>query len=141
MAIELKVTKEIGNYESKVFFGLTLRQLLSLLIAAPAVWFIYSKLSPYMSRESLGFVCMAFGAIPCAFGFVKPYGMPTEKFLKSIFINRILAPQKRKYKTANVHDKYIKNLETQKEEAENVSGKDKKKEKAIKYRMSPEAIK
>ena len=84
---------------------------------------------------------MAFGAVPCAFGFVKPYGMPTEKFLKSIFINRIIAPQKRPYKTANVHEKYIHELEEQSKETDSTSGQPRKKEKTVKYRMSPEAIK
>lgn len=141
MAVELKVTKEVGNYESKVFFGLTLRQMLSLIVAAPVVWFLYSKLSPYLSRESLGFVCMTFGLIPCAFGFIKPYGMPTEKFLKSIFINRILAKQYRTYETVNIFEKALKEADEKSKENENSSGKSAKKDKAIKYRISPEAIK
>lgn len=140
MAIEIKITKELGNYEPKFIGPLTLRQVICLIIAFPAAYGTYRGLSPIISSDIAGIFCMLIGAIPCLFGWVKPYGMHTEKFLKSIFVNVILAPQKRKYKTVNTLEKIIKyeeNLE-KKEESEN---KRKKKDKTERYHLSPKAIK
>ena len=137
MAIEIKVTKEIGNYETKVISTLTLRQLVSLIAAAPIAWVTFNVVSQIASKEAAGFACMLLGAIPCAFGFIKPYGMHTEKFLKSIFVNRIMAPQTRKYITENTWESFEHMADEQMKEKSKADNKDKN----VKYHISPEAIK
>lgn len=42
--------------------------------------------------------------IPIMFGWVKPYNIPLEKFLRTVFISHVLAPRHRKYETKNVFE-------------------------------------
>ena len=99
--IEVRVTSELSGYEPKIIGPFTGRQL----------------------------VCVAF--IGWLFGWYEPYGMKTEKFLKSIFITRILAPSIRRYKTENTHMMLLNYLEQEFEtEPSHPSGKGSKKKKS-----------
>ena len=104
MAIEIEMTKEIGNYEPKFIGPLTIRQTVSLSIAAPICILIYITLSPVLSGDVAGFFCIVPAAVAAAFGWLKPYGMKTEEFVRSVFINTVVAPCNRKYIITNETD-------------------------------------
>lgn len=139
MAIEIKITKELGNYKPRLLGPFTARQVLCLLIAAPIAMKIYTGLGSAVTKDVAGFFIFPIGAIAWFFGWKEPYGMPAEQFLKSIFVNVLLAPQHRKYKIENTYEALEKmGREIEKKEKE---GKDHKKEKTEKYRISLKAIK
>lgn len=116
--IEIKITKEIGNYEPKFLGPFTLRQSICICIGAPICYGIYQVLSPIMTPDLAGFFCAIPGGIAALFGWVKPYGMKTEKFIQSVFVNMVLAPTNRRYKTENYHEAGMKMLEAEFEETE-----------------------
>lgn len=99
--VEMRITKEIGNYKPRVVGQLTFRQLVCVGLAAPACYFIYKYLSPHITRDLAGFFCILPAAVAGLFGWCHPYGMNTESFIRSVFINIFLAPSHRKYKTKN----------------------------------------
>ncbi len=105
--IEVQAIKDIANYKSKVVGPLTLRQTIAAAIACPTGWAIYYYLSPYLGTDLAGFFLIIPGVTAYLFGWVSPYGMPFEKFLKSIFTNTVLAPSHRKYKTSNRQEEAI----------------------------------
>lgn len=102
--VEMRITKEIGNYKPRVVGPLTFRQLVCVGIAAPFCYFIYKFLSPHLTRDVAGFFCILPAAVAALFGWYHPYGMNTEQFIRSVFKNIFLAPSHRKYKTKNQFD-------------------------------------
>ena len=148
MSIEIQITKEIGNYEPKFIGPLTLRQTACVCAAAPVCILIYTKLSPIITSDIAGFFCIFPAGIAAAIGWLRPYGMKTEEFVQSIFINMILAPTNRKYKIANyfAYELIDEDTETEDEsEADSLPDKNEKNKKSKKrkkkYKLSSEAVK
>ena len=124
--IEIKIPKELDNYEAKFFGPFTLRQSVCIVCALPIGVLLFNLANSYVGTNLAGFVCLIPACIAYLFGWLKPYGMKFEVFLKSVFITSFLAPSKRKYKTNN----YFKQLmETDAEEEEDLFLDEKKKKK------------
>jgi len=147
--IEIRITKEIRDYEPKIVGPFTMRQAICLLIGAPICYFIIKFLSPIFTIDVAAFFCVIPAGIGFAFGWAQPYGMKMEKFLKSIFVNRILAPTYRAFKIENRHEIILNKLEEAYNaalEEEELSKKKKchkgeKSTKQKKYKLSPKAYK
>lgn len=149
--IEIRITKEISDYEPKLLGPLTLRQSACVAAGAPFCYLIVRYLGPILTTEVAMFFCFIPAGIAYAFGWARPYGMKMEQFLRSVFVNRFLAPTHRKYKCRNVQEMVIADAEktwiAQQEAA--LSPKERKrlqveKKKADKqkarYKVSPRAI-
>lgn len=144
--IEIRITKEIQEFEPKVIWGLTLRQLILVGAGAPVVYWIITTLSPIFTMDVAVFFCAPIAIVAYAFGWAKPYGMKMEKFIQSVFINRVLAPVNRKYKTENQHEVLLKQLANEcraQRALEEKQDKQKRKErsKRERYKLSPKAYK
>ena len=69
--MEVKINKEIRDYTEAIFFGLSLRQFIFSGLACGIAVGLYFLLHPYMSMETVSWICVL-GAAPCVvFGFVK----------------------------------------------------------------------
>lgn len=135
--IEIRVTKEIGNYKPKLIGPFTMRQVICLLVGVPVCVFIYKFTSPYLPSDIPGFLCFIPGGLAYLFGWYEPYGMPTERFLQSIAVNILMAPSNRPFKIKNTHEALIHAAEELEEkEAAEQKGKDKKKTAAKKEKRS-----
>ncbi len=97
--MEIQINKDVGSYEPKVIGPFTIRQAVCLLIGSPICIAIYKYGSMFLPADAVSFFLLVPAAATWLFGWLKPYGMPMERFLKSIFINMILAPGNRTYKT------------------------------------------
>ena len=76
--MEVKINKEIRDYTEAIFFGLSLRQFIFSGLACGIAVVLYFLLHPYMSMETVSWICVL-GAAPCVvFGFVKYHGMTAE---------------------------------------------------------------
>lgn len=149
--IEIRITKEISDYEPKLFGPLTLRQSVCVAAGAPFCYLIVRYLGPILTTEVAMFFCFIPAGIAYAFGWARPYGMKMEQFLRSVFVNRFLAPTRRKYKCKNVHEMVIADAEktwiAQQEAALSPKERNRlqaEKKKAAKqkarYKVSPRAI-
>lgn len=141
--IEININKDVGSYEAKLIWQFTARQTICVAIAAPICWFIYKNAAPVLSGDTAGFLMLIPAAIAFLFGWRKPYGMPMEKFIESVFVNMALAPSHRKYKTENVHEKAFAVLEQHALEvavSENPQSNKKTKEKKPRYKVSSDAV-
>ncbi len=152
MAIEVPITKEISEYEPKLIGPFNARQCLCLALCAPICYFVIRYLSPYLTQSVSMFFCFLPASVAYLFGWAKPYGMKTEKFLQSVFITRFIAPQHRKYKTVNTVETVLKDAEQEWQHTElmrimeNETKKERKQrlkenKKKKKYRLSPQAVK
>lgn len=73
--MEVKINKEIRDYTEAIFFGLSLRQFIFSGLACGIAVGLYFLLHPYMSMETVSWICVL-GAAPCVvLGFVKYHGM------------------------------------------------------------------
>ena len=99
--IEIQIPKDIRKYEAKLIGPFTLRQLICFVIACVVGYVVYDVMNKLKLQEHAMPICMICVAPVLAFGWVKPYGMPLEKFLQTALISTLLAPTERKYKTKN----------------------------------------
>ena len=83
--IEIKIPKEITDYKEKFLFGLTIRQLVSAVVALAICvpLFIFGK--DYLGEDLVGWIIILVAVPVFAFGFFKYDGMPFEKFLGIIY--------------------------------------------------------
>lgn len=95
--IEIKIPKEITDYKEKFLFGLTVRQLVSAVVALAICipLFIFGK--DYLGEDLVGWIIILVAIPIFAFGFFRYDGMPFEQFLTMLYRQKWVEPQKRKY--------------------------------------------
>ena len=102
MAIEKEIPKDIRQYEPKLIGPFTTRQVLCLIPALGLGVALFVILKNVFSTDIRLFI-ITFVAIPFfLLGWYKPYNMPFEKFVRTVFISTILSPLYRKYKTERI---------------------------------------
>lgn len=91
--MEIKVNKEIKEYNETMFFGLSVRQFIFAIIACGAAVDIYFGCRPFLGTEILSWLCMLGAAPFAALGFVRYHGMYAEQIVKAWFRSEILMPR------------------------------------------------
>ena len=108
MPIEIKIPKEISEYQESVFFGLSLRQFICSLLAVGAAVVLYFVFYLTAGTEAAGWASVL-GAAPFAVcGFVRYHGMTAEQTLAAILRSEILTPHKLVFKAENVYAAVLK---------------------------------
>ena len=106
--MEVKINKEIRDYTEAIFFGLSLRQFIFSVLACGIAVGLYFFLHPYMSMETVSWICVL-GAAPCVvFGFVKYHGMTAEQFIWAWIKSEILMPKKLVFRSENLYYELLK---------------------------------
>lgn len=143
MAIDIRIPKEIRNYETKFVGPLTMRQTICVAIGLIVCVLVYNLCKVFIPRDLMLFMLIFPAAAIFCFGWVKPYGMKFEQFFFSAVRNNFIAPRKRKYKTVNRHMEMLKSVKKAEELAQKQKNKrDKiKQPKKKKYKKSKAAIK
>lgn len=78
--MEVRINKEVRNYQESLFFGLSLRQFLFALLAVAVAVGVYFGLRPVLGHGEIGWVCIL-AAFPFALGgFFQYNGMNLEQF-------------------------------------------------------------
>ncbi len=138
--VEIRITRELGDFAPKLVGPLTGRQVLCVLAGAIPCYIMYTQLRQFLPIDVIGFFCIIPAGIAVAFGWIRPYGMKMEVFLRSIFITSILAPAIRRYRGPNRTQLLFSAIEKAELAATEAaqSGKHKKKsQKDTKYKRSP----
>ena len=92
--LEVRVNKEVRNYQESIFFGLSLRQLFFALLAVAVAVGVYFGLRPVLGEGEIGAVCVL-AAFPFALGgFFQYNGMNLEQFLLAFLRSELLCPKK-----------------------------------------------
>ena len=81
--MEVKMNKEIRNYQESMFMGLNLRQCIFSLLAIAVAVGIYFGLGDYVGQEMTGWLCILGAAPFAACGFFQYHGMNAEQFEKA----------------------------------------------------------
>jgi len=111
--MEVKINKEIRDYTEKIYFGLTLRQLIFSILACGIALIIYFLLRDRFTIGTLSWLCIL-GAFPfAALGFITYNGMNAEQLIIAFIKSEILMPKKLVFKPTNF---YYELLNSKKEE-------------------------
>jgi len=106
--LEVRINKEVRNYQESLLFGLSLRQLLFALLAVLVAVGVYFALGNVVGSE-IGWVCIL-AAFPFALGGFFTYnGMTFEKFLLAVIRSELLYPRKLVFKSENLYAKAMEN--------------------------------
>lgn len=101
--MEVKINREIRDYQESIFFGLNLRQLIFAALAIIVAVGIYFGLRDPLGSETVSWLCIL-GAVPFgALGFVKYNGMSAEKFITAWVKSEFLTPKKLTFKAVNIY--------------------------------------
>ena len=107
--MEVRINKEVRNYQESLFFGLSLRQLLFALLAVAVAVGVYFGLRPVLGNGEIGWVCVL-AAFPFALGVFFQYnGMTLERFLLAYIRSEFLFPRRLVFKSDNIYAKALEN--------------------------------
>ena len=106
--MEIKINKEIRDYQESVFMGLSLRQFLFSLLAVGIALGVYFGLRNVIGQETVSWLCVV-GAFPFAvLGFVRYHGMPAEQFIKAYIESEFLMPKRLLSRPGNLYAEAMK---------------------------------
>lgn len=104
--MEVKMNKEIRDYQESMFFGLSFRQcafsVLAILMAV-IIYFGTRGLDIPLMEEIRGWLCMIGAAPFAACGFIKYHGMTAEQFLWAFLKSEFLYPKRLSYCPENLY--------------------------------------
>lgn len=107
--MEVRINKEVRNYQESLFFGLPLRQFLFALLAVAVAVSVYFGLRPVLGNGEIGWVCVL-AAFPFALGgFFQYNGMTLERFLLAYIRSEFLFPRRLVFKSDNIYAKALEN--------------------------------
>ena len=106
--IEVRINKEVRDYQESIFFGLSLRQLIFALLAVLVAVGAYFGLRNVVGSGEIGWICVL-TAFPFALdGFFTYNGMTFEKFLLAFIRSELLCPKKLVFRSENLYAKILK---------------------------------
>ena len=97
--IGVRIPKDTREYKEKVALGMSLRQLLSLIIGVVIVAPIYYFGRKYVNEEIISWVTVLIAVPIIACGFFSINGMPLERFIVRLWKNQFVYPRKRLFKS------------------------------------------
>jgi len=107
--MEVRINKEVRNYQESVLFGLSLRQLVFALLAVLVAVGVYFGLRNIIGTGEIGWVCIL-AAFPFALGGFFTYnGMTLEHFLVAVIRTELLYPRRLVFKADNLYAKLLEN--------------------------------
>ena len=107
--MEVRINKEVRDYQESVFFGLSLRQLIFALLAVLVAVGVYFGLRNIVSSGEIGWICVL-AAFPFALGGFFTYnGMTFEQFLLAFIRSELLHPKKLVFKSENLYAQALEN--------------------------------
>jgi len=113
--IEVRINKEVRDYQESLFFGLSMRQLLFALLAVLVAVGVYFGLKDVVGSGEIGWVCVL-AAFPFALGGFFTYnGITFERFLLAVIRSELLYPRKLVFKSENLYAKALENSKIKEE--------------------------
>lgn len=101
--LEIKINKEIRDYQESIFMGLSLRQFIFAVLAVGVAIGVYFGLRNVLGTETVSWLCVV-AAFPFAIlGFVKYHGMTAEQFIRAYIQSEFLMPKQLTSKLTNLY--------------------------------------
>ena len=101
--MEIKINREVRNYKESIFFGMSLRQFICVIISCGLAVLAYFSFREKLGLEITSWICIA-SALPFILvGFVKYNGMNFEEVIISFIYSKFLIPKKLSFKSDNIY--------------------------------------
>ena len=94
MAKSRYVPKNIKKYKPKTFWGFTGREILSILASLVVIVLTFA-MTKSLATETRIYIASVPAIFPLLIGFVRPYGIPLEKFIPEMYFDMFRHSQKR----------------------------------------------
>lgn len=101
--MEVKMNKEIQDYQESFFFGLSLRQCFFSLLAVVAAVGVYLGLKDLLGTEITGWLSVLSAAPFAGCGFFKYHQMTLEQFAWAWLKSEVLYPRKLVFRSENLY--------------------------------------
>lgn len=101
--MEVKMNKEIRDYQESMFWGLSFRQCLFSVLAILAALGIYFVTRKYAGEQVTGWLCVLGAAPFAACGFFRYHGMTAEQFAWAVIKSELLYPKRLVFKSENLY--------------------------------------
>ena len=96
--MQIQINKEFRDYREKVYFGLSMRQLIFSFLAVGVAIVSYILLKDKLSTDTISWLCILLAAPFAALGFVTDHGMTFEKFAWAWIKSEALIPNRLVFK-------------------------------------------
>ena len=107
--MEIKINKEIRDYQESIFMGLSMRQVIFAALAVGVAVGVYFGLRNVLGTETVSWLCVV-AAFPFAIlGFVKYHGMTAEQFIKAYIQSEFLMPKQLISRPVNLYAQILAN--------------------------------
>ena len=106
--MEIKVNREIRNYNEAIFLGLSMRQLIFSALAVAVAVGLYFLLKPYFGTETVSWMCILGAAPFAALGFITYHGMTAEQSLWAWLRSELLEPKELRFESSNLYYEALK---------------------------------
>lgn len=114
--MEVKINKDIREYNEAVFFGMSMRQCVGAGLAVLAAVGTYFGLHSRVGTETVSWLCILAAAPFAALGFVRYHGMTCEQALWVWLRSELLEPRRlTASQTNNLHGNDMQNLLAEKQ--------------------------
>ncbi|XAY17054.1 PrgI family protein [Bengtsoniella intestinalis] len=105
--IEIRINKEVRNYQEGIFFGLSLRQCIFSALAILVAVGVYFTIGQWLGTSEVGWVCVLC-AFPFALGGFFQYNcMTLEQFVVAVIRSELLLPSRLTFKSDNLYAKVM----------------------------------
>ena len=110
--LEVRIPKEVRNYQESIFFGLSLRQCLFSALAVLVAVSAYFVLHHFVRSSTYDWLCVV-SAFPFALGGFFTYnGMTTEQFVMAWIRSELLYPKRLVFRSENLYAKALEQSES-----------------------------
>ena len=106
--MEIKINKDIRNYNEYIFFGLNLRQFIFTFLSCLSALIIYFFGKAILPTRIVSWLCILVSFPFIAIGFLTYNGMKAEEFLVVLIKYFFLVPRKLLFKPYNFYEELMK---------------------------------
>ena len=126
--MDVKVPKDIKQYQEKVIFGMSWRQLIctgmALVIVLPLYYFMRKK---GYSDDTIGWIVMGVSMPIFSIGWFTFHNMPVEKYVLEVFKFEFLYPKVRKFRIDKLEmEEFLDDMEKERKQQIKVSKRKRK---------------
>ena len=102
--MEIKIPKEIRDYQESIFFGLSARQFIFSILAIGVAVGVYFLLRAPLGFETVSWVCILCAAPFAAMGFFRYNGLNFEQFVQVWIRSEFLMPRHLHFHSENFYE-------------------------------------
>ncbi len=101
--MEIKINREVKNYKESIFFGMSLRQFICVIISCGLAVLTYFSFKDKLGLEITSWICIVSAFPFILVGFIKYNGMNFEDVIVAFIYSKFLIPSKLQFESNNMY--------------------------------------